>query len=74
MSCLRPVNKPTPMLVQTTGAKLSSRSQTSKQAKTGVEIRGGTVGKEKKKKGGKEKKAGKRVVGDNDANISLLFV
>lgn len=73
MSCLRPVNKPTPMLVQTTGAKLSSRSQTSKQAKMGVEIRGGTVGKEKKKRG-KEKKAGKRVVGDNDANISLLFV
>lgn len=73
MSCLRPVNKPTPMLVQTTGAKLSSRSQTSKQAKTGIEIRGGTVGKEKKKEG-KEKKAGKRVVGDNDANIALLFV
>lgn len=73
MSCLQPVNKPTPMLVQTTEAKLSSRSQTSKQAKTGIEIRGGTVGKEKKK-GGKEKKAGKRVVGDNDANIALLFV
>lgn len=56
VSCLRPVNKPTPMLVQTTGAKLSSRSQTSKQAKTGVEIRGGTVGKEKKKKEGRRRK------------------